>query len=41
MISLRTYESQDLMNKLSKDCKPLKDIVDIRQAIKSGNDKSI
>lgn len=39
MISLRTYESQDLMNKLSKDCKPLKDIVDIRQAIKSGNDK--
>lgn len=39
MISIRTYENQVLMDKLSVGCKPLEEVVDIRQAIKSGNDK--
>lgn len=39
MISVRGYELNDLMIKISKDTVPLKDILDIRQAIKSGDDK--
>ena len=39
MISIRTFENQILMDKLSVGCKPLEEVVDIRQAIKSGNDK--
>lgn len=40
MISTRTYENQTLMDKLSKGCKPLEEVIDIRQAIKSGDDKN-
>lgn len=39
MISIRTYDSQALIDKISYNCKPLEKVLDIRQAIKSGNDK--
>ena len=39
MISIRSYHSNDLLTKISINSIPLKQIVDIRQAIKSGNDK--
>jgi hypothetical protein len=39
MISIRTYDSQDLIDKISYNCKSLEKVLDIRQAIKSGNDK--
>lgn len=38
MISIRTYENQSLMDKISIGCKVLEEVLDIRQAIKSGND---
>jgi hypothetical protein len=39
MISIRTFESQGLIDKISCNCKLLEQVIDIRQAIKSGNDK--
>lgn len=36
--SIRTYGSNDLMNKLRQQSIRLADVIDIRQAIKSGND---
>ena len=36
--SIRTYESNDLMTKLQNQSIRLADVIDIRQAIKSGND---
>lgn len=39
MISIRSYKSQELIDKISKECKPLEEVLDVRQAIKSGNDK--
>ena len=39
MMSIRSYELNNILDKISKDTIPLKDILDIRQAIKSGDDK--
>ena len=39
MISIRSYMMKDLMTKISLGSTPLNQILDIRQAIKSGNDK--
>jgi adenine-specific DNA-methyltransferase len=39
MISIRTYKDQELLDKISSNCKLLEEVIDIRQAIKSGNDK--
>lgn len=39
MISIRTFESHELIDKLNSKCIPLEDVLDIRQAIKTGNDK--
>lgn len=39
MISIRTFESQGLIDKISCNCKLLEQVIDIRQAIKSGDDK--
>ena len=38
-LSIRSYEANDLMLKLRKDSIRLYEVLDIRQAIKSGNDK--
>ncbi|HDR51012.1 MAG TPA: class I SAM-dependent DNA methyltransferase [Mariniphaga anaerophila] len=37
--SIRTYQHVDLLSKLKKDAVKLEKVIDIRQAIKSGNDK--
>ncbi|MBO4582352.1 MAG: N-6 DNA methylase [Bacteroidales bacterium] len=37
--AIRTYETNDLLTKLRKNSVKLFDVIDIRQAIKSGNDK--
>lgn len=39
MISIRTYESRGLWDKISDGCIDLEKVIDIRQAIKTGNDK--
>lgn len=39
MISIRTFEQQALIDKLNYNCIPLEDVLDIRQAIKTGDDK--
>lgn len=39
MISIRTFEQQTLIDKINTNCIPLEDVLDIRQAIKTGNDK--
>ena len=39
MISIRTYESQGLLDKISSNCIDLENVIDIRQAIKTGNDR--
>lgn len=39
MVSIRTFEQQALIDKINSNCIPLEDILDIRQAIKTGNDK--
>lgn len=39
IFSLRTYENDDFIEKLKKDCVKLVDVLDIRQAIKTGDDK--
>ncbi len=39
MISIRTFESQALIDKFMIDCVLLEDVLDIRQAIKTGDDK--
>lgn len=38
-LSIRSYETNDLMIKLREDSVRLYEVLDIRQAIKSGNDK--
>ena len=39
MISIRTFEQESLIKKLCLNCIPLEEVLDIRQAIKTGNDK--
>lgn len=39
MISIRTFEQQALIEKLCSNCISLEEVLDIRQAIKTGNDK--
>ena len=39
MISIRTFEQESLIKKLCLNCIPLAEVLDIRQAIKTGNDK--
>lgn len=39
MIAIRTFEQEALIAKLNANCIPLEEVLDIRQAIKTGNDK--
>ena len=38
-LSIRTFKNRDFLKKLFNNSLPLKEVLDIRQAIKSGNDK--
>tara|TARA_Y100000589_G_scaffold296798_1_gene304161 strand:- start:643 stop:3636 length:2994 start_codon:yes stop_codon:yes gene_type:complete len=39
VFAIRNYRNKDILNKLSVNSKRLKEIIDIRQTIKTGNDK--